>query len=398
MYPTLASTLTLVAALTSTPPLLVLAQSTQHKQAERTESKSSADEADTPLVPFPHPLITEVLFAVPTGETDGDADQSGTRSATGDEFIELINPHTKPINLKGYRLVDGQPIAGPGSRDTRATGGGGNKTQQEKDPRRGMGAKKSVGPEDMPYSKNKEKSSGPAEPKVAKPTTSVRGRTNDRSRLDFTFPELVLHPGETVVVFNGYKSEPAGTNESLVGTSKKAADKNGSFHGAFVLSMRCTSMYQALSNREDMIVLLASDGKVVDTIRWGPTNDDGTPTPKDKRSPVRGKGGMEEWVPSNCLGSVQRTSQTAAGGGGFACHIDLNGELASPGEVQPMSVREHADSSAARPETPEEDEQPQPAEETADQAPQTTPEPATQSPADPSSEPAEPTQAEPNPK
>lgn len=56
-------------------------------------------------VPFPHPLITEVLYSVPTG-VDGDANRDGTRNATGDEFIELINPHDKPIQLLGYVLTD----------------------------------------------------------------------------------------------------------------------------------------------------------------------------------------------------------------------------------------------------------------------------------------------------
>lgn len=65
----------------------------------------SAPSGPKPLVPYPHPLITEVLFAVPTG-TSGDANQDGTRDATGDEFVELVNPHDKPINLRGYRLVD----------------------------------------------------------------------------------------------------------------------------------------------------------------------------------------------------------------------------------------------------------------------------------------------------
>src|SRR5687768_184922 len=45
-------------------------------------------------VPFPHPLITEVLYAVPN--TPGsDANQDGTRHVAGDEFVELINPHDK---------------------------------------------------------------------------------------------------------------------------------------------------------------------------------------------------------------------------------------------------------------------------------------------------------------
>lgn len=57
-----------------------------------------------PLLPSPHPLITEVLFDVP--RNDGDADGDGSRSATGDEFIELVNPHKETINLKGYTLHD----------------------------------------------------------------------------------------------------------------------------------------------------------------------------------------------------------------------------------------------------------------------------------------------------
>src|SRR5437870_5538652 len=48
---------------------------------------------------FPHPLITEILYAVPSGER-GDANADGTRDAVGDEFIELTNPHDKPIQLK----------------------------------------------------------------------------------------------------------------------------------------------------------------------------------------------------------------------------------------------------------------------------------------------------------
>ena len=58
-----------------------------------------------PLLPAPHPLITEVLFDVPRGD-DADADRDGHRSATGDEFIELVNPHRETINLKGYSLYD----------------------------------------------------------------------------------------------------------------------------------------------------------------------------------------------------------------------------------------------------------------------------------------------------
>ncbi|MGH7132189.1 MAG: lamin tail domain-containing protein [Phycisphaerales bacterium] len=53
----------------------------------------------------PHPVITEVLYAVPTGD-GGDANKDGSRNAAGDEFIELVNPHDKPISLKGYKITD----------------------------------------------------------------------------------------------------------------------------------------------------------------------------------------------------------------------------------------------------------------------------------------------------
>ncbi|MCB9859598.1 MAG: lamin tail domain-containing protein [Phycisphaeraceae bacterium] len=56
-------------------------------------------------IEFPHPLITEVLFAVPTG-LEGDANRDGVRDATGDEYVEIVNPHDKPISLKGYEISD----------------------------------------------------------------------------------------------------------------------------------------------------------------------------------------------------------------------------------------------------------------------------------------------------
>lgn len=56
------------------------------------------DQKDTP-----HPVIMEVLFHVPTG-SEGDANKDGRRDSTGDEFVELMNPTNKPIQMKGYRL------------------------------------------------------------------------------------------------------------------------------------------------------------------------------------------------------------------------------------------------------------------------------------------------------
>lgn len=71
-----------------------------------TEAKKDAP----PLSPvaFPHPLITEVLYAVPNSD-DGDANKDGTRQAAGDEFVELVNPHDKAIQLFGYTLTDRNP-------------------------------------------------------------------------------------------------------------------------------------------------------------------------------------------------------------------------------------------------------------------------------------------------
>lgn len=60
--------------------------------------------ADGAPPPRHDPIITEVLYAVPTYE--GDANLDGKRNATGDEFIELTNPHDTPIQLRGYSLTD----------------------------------------------------------------------------------------------------------------------------------------------------------------------------------------------------------------------------------------------------------------------------------------------------
>lgn len=66
--------------------------------------------AASPAVAYPHPMISEVLFAVPT-TGDNDANKSGKREVSGDEFIEIVNPHDRAIELKGYTLTDGSPTA-----------------------------------------------------------------------------------------------------------------------------------------------------------------------------------------------------------------------------------------------------------------------------------------------
>ena len=61
-------------------------------------------------VAFPHPLISEVLYAVPNSG-DSDANKDGKREVSGDEFVELVNPHDRSILLRGYTLTDGSPTA-----------------------------------------------------------------------------------------------------------------------------------------------------------------------------------------------------------------------------------------------------------------------------------------------
>ncbi|MCC5787335.1 MAG: lamin tail domain-containing protein [Phycisphaerales bacterium] len=61
-----------------------------------------------------HPVVTEILYAVPT--QGGDANLDGKRCPTGDEFVELYNPHDRALQLRGYALTDRHP---PGDRQWR---------------------------------------------------------------------------------------------------------------------------------------------------------------------------------------------------------------------------------------------------------------------------------------
>ena len=107
---------------------------------------------DDPLARLrPHPVISEVLFNVPNSDA-GDADGDGVRNATGDEFVEIVNPHSKSVNLKGYTLTSRLSI----------------------------------------------------------------GDATGKKGVLFTFPALELPPGAVVVVFNGLGSGlegPVGTSE-----------------------------------------------------------------------------------------------------------------------------------------------------------------------------------------
>lgn len=82
--------------------------SKEKQEAKKPAAPPAEDDAAAAPVPFPHPLITEVLYAVPNS-AEGDANKDGTRQVAGDEFVELVNPHDKPIQLLGYTITDRNP-------------------------------------------------------------------------------------------------------------------------------------------------------------------------------------------------------------------------------------------------------------------------------------------------
>jgi hypothetical protein len=261
---------------------------------------------DKPLVPFPHPLITEVLYAVPSGK-DGDADQDGKRSATGDEFIELINPHDKPINLKGYVLSDAssqsseEPASGVPNESPKT-----NMPYPNEDAGRPGRAK----PGDKPASPGGGTTNTPK--KESKPQ---RAEAKNDSRIRFVFPDLTLQPGEVVVVFNGHEGHPAGP----VGTTSTAAKKNERFHNAYVLTMNARNRYVALSNTGDYVLLTDPAGKAVECVRWGGR------TPDEGVDPA-----LDETAPLSRV-SVQRRGIR----GGFVDHTDLDPAAKySPGKFE----------------------------------------------------------------
>lgn len=224
------------------------------------------DAPPKPLVPYPHPLITEVLFAVPT--SGGDANKDGRRHATGDEFIELTNPHAAPINLAGYRLTDRH-----------------------------------------------------------------RG---EKSRFSFTFPELVLKPGQTAVVFNGMGATWTGP----VGDTHRAPPApNPLFEGAFVFTAAVTSGYLALANEADLVLLENALRVPVQVVVWG---DPDQAPPADAYH--------TDTIAGAPRASVQRTSASAP----MLAHDQIDRQTCSPGVAfpkppQPPAIAEPAAQPTAQP-------------------------------------------------
>jgi hypothetical protein len=181
-------------------------------------------EPSIPPLQYPHPVITEVLYAVPT--SDGDANRDGTRDSAGDEFIELVNPHARPIDLRGYTISD----SGEG-----------------------------------------------------------------KARFKFTFPAVLLEPGQVVVVFNGSDAKLTGP----VGDSKMApVEGHPKFHNALVFTARAQSSRSSWANKSDYALLLAPGGTPLQCIHWG----------GEKKPPTNCL--VVEEAPTVSRGSVQRAMPT----------------------------------------------------------------------------------------
>lgn len=180
-----------------------------------------------PPVKYPHPMITEVHYAVRSG-AEGDANGDGDRDAIGDEFVEIINPHSRTIQLKGCMLVDSD--AWSKSKNSRA---------------------------------------------------ARRSRESDGvDEVRFVFPDLELKPGQIAVVFNGYRQN----TPEPVGTSDRAAGRHPRFHNAYVFTMNVGSKYAAFDNAGDWVMLLDAKGVPIECVAWGQPDHD---PPKDvRRSPA----------------------------------------------------------------------------------------------------------------
>jgi hypothetical protein len=324
------------------------------KPADKKPVDGKPMKGDASLVPSPHPLITEVLFAVPSGG-DGDFNLDGTRSAIGDEFVELVNPHDVAINLKGYRLTEGQVQTRKGESREPAP----QTREQEKKKQDKTGQDKTDHNNDKQNNTNQDGGND----------------SRDEERLDITFPDLVLEPGEVVIVFNGFEAAIPGE----VGTRDAAAGKHEQFHDAYVFTFGATSKYHALSNTNDMVQLIAPDGSGVQAISWDfrkkndpatatqPTNQDtkpaNTPDSKPRAEPkpqpttrpgtIRSTDRAKPQAPASPRrpqlpkhadvaielleqltdsgwreGSVQREGK----GSELTPHLRIDGRLASPGE------------------------------------------------------------------
>lgn len=285
------------------------------KPASRPASTAPATPAKVaPPVPFPHPLITEVLYAVPTGD-EGDADGDGVRSATGDEFVELINPHTRPIRLKGYVLTDGRNLVSSG----------GTSRASRREP--------------------------PAGTTPARGTQGGSGGEIDRkSRIRFEFPDITLQPGQVVVVFNGFKGKDSKRVTDPDAAPKTLVKAVAGAQAPIILSMGITSQFAAFANAGDCVLLMDPKGNGIHCIAWG-----------EKTKPPEDAAPLLERAPEG-RGSVVRVG--LARGLGEHSELDPAGRLFSPGvhdpappvnppePVEPLAPLKGPGDKSAAPDTP----------------------------------------------
>lgn len=189
------------------------------------------------------PTMTEVLYAVPQKDA-GDANKDGKRHATGDEFVELCNTSDKPIDLKGYALVDSDSWA---------------------------------------FLTDKGK----------KPLAASSYKADGKDWL-FVFPACTLKPGERAVVFNGFEQTAVGP----VGSPDAAAARNDKFENAFVFQMKVATAKVGLGNDGDWVALISPEGKFIEVVKWGKP---GHEPPKDAagvaEAPADAKGSVQRESP-----------------------------------------------------------------------------------------------------
>lgn len=192
----------------------------------------------------PAPTITEVLFAVPQKEA-GDANKDGARHATGDEFVELCNTADKPVDLKGWALIDSDSWA---------------------------------------FLTEKGK----------KPLDLARYKADGKDLL-FIFPACTLKPGECAVVFNGFEQKATGPT----GTPDAAAARNDKFANAFAFKMKVETGKVGFGNDGDWVALVSPEGKFTEIVKWGKPDHE---TPKDSgevlEAPADPKGSVQRESPA----------------------------------------------------------------------------------------------------
>ncbi len=206
------------------------------------------------------PTITEVLYDVPQKEL-GDADQDGTRNATGDEFVELCNTSASAIDLRGYALIDS----------------------------------------DAWWFRTEE----------GKKTLDLRRYKADGKDFIFVFPECSLAAGQCAVVFNGYNHTDG--KPGPFGTHEKAAAKGAHFGGALVFSAEVKSAKASFGNDGDWVALVTPEGVLIEVVSWGKPDravpTDAThkdETPASPRGSVERMAAAEAFADSSTLGDKSK--------------------------------------------------------------------------------------------